>query len=83
MRPDDKVAEFLAASARQVRLNTDSFSHTVPSPCLSVCQMDADSGLCQGCLRTLEEVARWGSSDDTYKRTVWANIEARIDARPT
>lgn len=82
MSPNDKVAEFLVASARQVRLSQDSFSHTVPSPCLSVCQMDPASGLCLGCLRTLEEIARWGSADDGFKRTVWANIEARIGARP-
>ena len=31
----------------------------VPSPCISVCRMDAASGLCEGCLRTLDEIAAW------------------------
>ncbi|HUD31901.1 MAG TPA: DUF1289 domain-containing protein, partial [Variovorax sp.] len=26
----------------------------VPSPCISVCRIDAASGLCTGCLRTLD-----------------------------
>ena len=28
------------------------------SPCIGICRMGAD-GLCQGCLRTTDEIARW------------------------
>ena len=35
----------------------------VPSPCISVCQMDDLSGLCVGCYRTRAEIATWGSMD--------------------
>jgi predicted Fe-S protein YdhL (DUF1289 family) len=31
----------------------------VPSPCNTNCHYDADLGVCQGCFRTLDEVARW------------------------
>ena len=35
------------------------------SPCISVCQMDAEKGLCLGCYRTREEIAAWlGMSAD-------------------
>ena len=30
-----------------------------PSPCINVCRMDAASGLCEGCARTLAEIAGW------------------------
>ena len=30
------------------------------SPCVNICRMDADTGFCQGCFRTLEEIATWG-----------------------
>ena len=30
-----------------------------PSPCISVCRIDPASGLCQGCARTLQEIADW------------------------
>ena len=31
----------------------------VPSPCVNVCQMDPETGLCRGCRRTLQEIAEW------------------------
>ena len=57
----------------------------VPSPCVSVCRMDADSGLCQGCLRTLDEIAGWSTMDDAAKRTIWLHIGRRAvqDTHPT
>lgn len=52
----------------------------VPSPCVGVCRMQATTGLCQGCWRTLEEIAGWSRADDAYKRAVWAEIERRQPA---
>ena len=49
----------------------------VPSPCVSVCQMDVRTGLCLGCLRTIDEIAAWSRLSDPEKRTVWARIAAR------
>ena len=48
-----------------------------PSPCISVCRMDADSGLCQGCFRTLDEIIAWGRASDHDKRAVWRLIAHR------
>ncbi|MEO8152961.1 MAG: DUF1289 domain-containing protein [Rhizobacter sp.] len=55
---------------------------TVASPCISVCRMDAPSGLCTGCWRTLDEIAAWSTLDDDAKRGVWALIEQRRIACP-
>ena len=49
----------------------------VPSPCISVCRMDADSGSCEGCLRTLDEIAGWSRMDDIDKRVIWRAIQLR------
>ncbi|MBL8324873.1 MAG: DUF1289 domain-containing protein [Rubrivivax sp.] len=49
----------------------------VPSPCVNVCRMNAASGLCEGCLRTLDEVAAWSQLPDDAKRAVWAELAAR------
>jgi hypothetical protein len=49
----------------------------VPSPCINVCQMAPDTGLCIGCLRTIDEIVAWGSASDEYKRAVWAEIRRR------
>ena len=45
---------------------------TVPSPCNKICAIDPPSGLCSGCRRTLDEIARWGAMSDDEKRAVLA-----------
>ena len=49
----------------------------VPSPCISLCEMDQATGLCRGCLRTIDEIVAWGSAGDDYKRAVWLDIRRR------
>jgi uncharacterized protein len=49
----------------------------VPSPCVSICELDEALGRCKGCYRTLQEIAGWGAQSDADKRAIWARIEAR------
>jgi predicted Fe-S protein YdhL (DUF1289 family) len=49
----------------------------VPSPCINVCKMSPQTGLCEGCLRTIDEIVAWGSASDDVKRAVWAEIRRR------
>jgi predicted Fe-S protein YdhL (DUF1289 family) len=49
----------------------------VPSPCINICRMVPDTGLCEGCMRTIDEIVAWGRADDDYKRSVWAEIRRR------
>lgn len=49
----------------------------VPSPCINVCRMNASTGWCEGCLRTIDEIAGWSIYDDHEKRAVWNELEAR------
>ena len=35
----------------------------LPSPCVSICQMDPKEGVCLGCYRTRAEIAAWRSMD--------------------
>ena len=53
---------------------------TVPSPCIDVCRIDADNGLCQGCWRTLDEIAAWSTLEAQAKRAVWALLPPRAAA---
>lgn len=50
----------------------------VLSPCISVCRMDAATGLCEGCFRTLDEIAEWSILDDEEKRAVWRQLAQRV-----
>lgn len=52
-------------------------SANVRSPCVDVCRMDAASGLCAGCWRTIDEIAAWSKLDDDGKRAVWRVIALR------
>lgn len=64
---------------RQARRVAAGQAAAVPSPCMSVCRMDMDTGLCEGCLRTLDEIAAWGRMGDDDKRAVWALVAHRLD----
>ena len=57
----------------------------VASPCINVCRMNPRTGLCDGCLRTLEEIAAWSALDDDARRAVWQRLDERRAAarRPT
>jgi predicted Fe-S protein YdhL (DUF1289 family) len=55
----------------------------VPSPCISVCELDANGRICVGCFRTLDEIAAWGSLDATDKRRILAELPARKAAGAT
>jgi predicted Fe-S protein YdhL (DUF1289 family) len=50
---------------------------TPASPCVDVCRMNAASGWCEGCLRTLDEIAAWSRLDDAARRQVLAALPAR------
>ena len=47
------------------------------SPCVKVCQMDPRRGLCLGCARTLDEIARWGSLTDGERDRIMAELPSR------
>ena len=47
------------------------------SPCNAVCRMDEASGLCAGCLRTIDEIAAWSTLPDAGRRAVWRAIAQR------
>lgn len=39
--------------------------------------MDASTGWCEGCLRTIDEIAGWSLFDDGEKRAVWDALALR------
>jgi predicted Fe-S protein YdhL (DUF1289 family) len=68
--------ELLKKAARRVAAGEVA---AVPSPCVSVCRMNMDTDLCEGCLRTLDEIAAWGRMSEDDKRDVWAALAKRLD----
>jgi uncharacterized protein len=64
----------LIQRARQVSASREA---DVPSPCVSVCRMNPGTQWCEGCFRTLEEIAAWSRMEDDGKREVWRIIGER------
>lgn len=52
-------------------------SGAVPSPCISVCRIDPGTGWCEGCWRTIDEIAHWSLFDDDERRAVWTELNLR------
>jgi hypothetical protein len=56
----------------------------IASPCIKVCVVDGESGLCLGCFRTLAEIAGWTGYTDAQRAEITAGLAARrtrIDPR--
>ena len=56
-------------------------SALVVSPCIGICRMSADGSVCEGCLRTLDEIAAWGGASDEAKRAILHEIALRRTQR--
>jgi predicted Fe-S protein YdhL (DUF1289 family) len=49
----------------------------VVTPCVKVCVVDTESGLCLGCLRTLDEIATWASLTDEDRAAIVGQLPGR------
>jgi predicted Fe-S protein YdhL (DUF1289 family) len=48
----------------------------VPSPCRNICRLRR--GICTGCGRTPDEIARWPTAPDAERRAIRAAAAARL-----
>jgi len=51
-------------------------AEAIETPCIKGI-MDATSGLCAGCGRTLDEIARWGSMSETERSAILVQLPQR------
>ena len=51
----------------------------VKTPCIKVCVVDGESGLCLGCFRKLSEIARWSGLGDAEREAIMGELPARRD----
>jgi predicted Fe-S protein YdhL (DUF1289 family) len=49
------------------------------TPCVNVCLLDSESGLCVGCGRTIDEIAGWAQMSDGERRAIMAALPARLE----
>lgn len=51
------------------------------TPCIGICILDEDAGICVGCGRTGQEIANWVAMGEEARRTVMAGLAARLATR--
>lgn len=49
----------------------------IASPCINVCRMDEQTGLCAGCFRTIDEIAVWAQANDSRRASILAAVTQR------
>jgi predicted Fe-S protein YdhL (DUF1289 family) len=47
------------------------------TPCVDICEIDHDNGLCRGCGRTIGEIANWASLSSAERRRIMGELAAR------
>ena len=52
----------------------------VKSPCIELCRFDGKTGLCTGCLRTLDEARQWRKMTDHNRHRI-INERARREKK--
>jgi predicted Fe-S protein YdhL (DUF1289 family) len=52
----------------------------IETPCVKICVVDHNSGLCLGCGRTLGEIAGWSGLTGEERRRVMAELPQRLHA---
>ena len=51
----------------------------IASPCVMVCTVDGQSGLCLGCYRSLQEIATWSRMTQEERAAIMASLRGRAD----
>jgi uncharacterized protein len=54
-----------------------TYKKTVPTPCIQVCKITPSTGLCEGCNRTRDEIARWGMMNNTERLSIMSELPRR------
>jgi len=50
----------------------------ISSPCIKICVIDPVSKLCEGCGRSLQEIAQWSQLSEAERLAIMATLEARL-----
>lgn len=54
----------------------------IETPCIRICTLDPASGICIGCGRTLDEIARWSSLTSAERYEIMRELPRRLAGIP-
>lgn len=63
-------------------MSTPAFISFVPverieTPCINICSIDPVDGLCEGCRRSVDEIARWTAMSAGERARIMAELKRR------
>lgn len=67
----------LSLTSVRVPVPPSTMPQPMLSPCTRVCTIDQATGLCAGCGRTMEEVARWSQMTDDERQRIMSSLDDR------
>jgi uncharacterized protein len=50
----------------------------IESPCVNICTLDARSGMCLDCGRSIDEIARWTAMSAAERASVMKELSSRL-----
>ncbi len=68
---------FKAACERTEVALPEGMTTSIESPCIKVCAIDATTGWCLGCGRSMAEIGGWSSLPSDRRRAIMNQLEAR------
>jgi len=48
------------------------------SPCIGICDVEAQKQVCRGCLRTLKEIAEWTTMPDDERQDIMQRVVIQL-----
>lgn len=57
---------------------TLSMTPEIQSPCKLICELDIKQGLCKGCGRSREEIAKWTRYSDVQRQYIMTELAERM-----
>ena len=55
----------------------DKNGRTTGTPCVRICKLDEEAGVCAGCYRTPDEIEKWSEYTNEQKRQLMVAIDIR------
>jgi broad specificity phosphatase PhoE len=64
-------------TASYIRIDPEAYERAAATPCIRLCELNAGTQICKGCLRTTDEIAHWGMLDQDAKLGLIDDIHTR------
>jgi predicted Fe-S protein YdhL (DUF1289 family) len=71
------TTSYIPAGVRDMNSAPAVLLRPMQTPCINVCVIDASTGLCAGCGRSLQEIAGWGAMTDSERQRIMRDLPAR------